>query len=133
MRVAPEIILTDDERAELVKLERSKVSSVRLAQRMRIVLLAADGMQNKDIAQQLDVGRVSLEPGESRIMEFSVPVDMLGLTGAEGVRVVEPGRVELQVGVSSADIRLRGTVDVAGEKRSLGKNWRMFSRFKLTT
>ena len=58
MRVAPEIILTDDERTELAKLVRSKLSSVRLAQRARIVLLAADGMQNKDIAQQLDVGRV---------------------------------------------------------------------------
>ena len=58
MRVAPEIILTDDERAEWAKLVRSKLSSVRLAQRARIVLLAADGMQNKDIAQQLDVGRV---------------------------------------------------------------------------
>jgi transposase len=60
MRVAPEIILSDDERTELEKLVRSKLSSVRLAQRARIVLLAADGIQNKDIAQQLDVGRVQV-------------------------------------------------------------------------
>ena len=66
MRVAPEIILTDDERAELAKLVRSKLSSVRLAQRARIVLLAADGLQNKDIAQKLDVGRVQVSRWRER-------------------------------------------------------------------
>ena len=60
MRVAPTIVLTPEEHAELTKLERSRVSSVRLAQRARIVLLAADGMQNKDIAQQLGVGRAQV-------------------------------------------------------------------------
>ena len=66
MRVAPTIILSDDERAELAKLVRSKLSSVRLAQRARIVLLAADGMQNKDIAQQLEVGRVQVSRWRER-------------------------------------------------------------------
>ena len=60
MRVAPEIVLTDKERAELARLVRSKLTSVRLAQRARIVLLAAGRMQNKDIASQLDVGRVQV-------------------------------------------------------------------------
>jgi len=74
-------------------------------------------------------GRVELEAGRSIVVTFSVPVDMLGFTGAAGVRVVEPGVFELQVGASSADIRLRGTVDVVGQKRDLGKNWKMFSGF----
>jgi transposase len=60
MRVAPAIVLTDDERAELTSLVRSKLTSVRLAQRARMVLLAADGMQNQDIAQQVGVGRVQV-------------------------------------------------------------------------
>ena len=46
MRVAPSIVLTDQERAELKKLVGSKLTSVRLAQRARIVLLAAEEMQN---------------------------------------------------------------------------------------
>ena len=66
MRVASKIILTDDERAELAKRVRSSLSSVRLAQRARIVLLAADGLQNKDIAQQLDVGRVQVSRWRER-------------------------------------------------------------------
>lgn len=69
MRVAPEIVLTDEEHAELTKLERSRLTSVRLAQRARIVLLAATGMQNKDIAQQLGVGRVQVGRWRERYAE----------------------------------------------------------------
>ena len=58
MRVAPEIVLTNEERAELSKLVRSKLTSVRLAQRAHIVLLAAKGRQSKDIAAALGIGRV---------------------------------------------------------------------------
>jgi hypothetical protein len=50
----------DEERGELTRLVRSKLTSVRLAQRERTVLLAADGVQNKDIAELLDVGRVQV-------------------------------------------------------------------------
>jgi DNA-binding CsgD family transcriptional regulator len=58
MRVAPEIILTSQEQIELARVARSSMSSVRLAQRARIVLLAAMGMLSKDFAVQLGVGRV---------------------------------------------------------------------------
>jgi transposase len=60
MRVAIEIILSDAERAELAKLARSKLASVRLAQRARIVLLAAGGHQNDEIAQELGIGKVQV-------------------------------------------------------------------------
>lgn len=69
MRVAPEIILTNEEHAELSKLACSKRSSVRLVQRARIVLRAADGMQNKDIAQQLGVGRMQVARWRERYAE----------------------------------------------------------------
>jgi len=60
LRVAPAIELTDEQQRELTRLARSKTASVRLAQRARIVLLAAQGMQNKDIADALGVGRVQV-------------------------------------------------------------------------
>jgi transposase len=66
VRVAPKIVLTDDERNELMKLVRSKLTSVRLVQRARIVLLAADGMLNKDIAQEVGVGRVQVSRWRER-------------------------------------------------------------------
>ncbi len=69
MRVAPEIILTSEERAELTKLVRSKRTSVRLVERARIVLLAAGGMQSKDIAAQLGIGRVQVSRWRERYAE----------------------------------------------------------------
>ena len=69
MRVAPEIVLTNEEQAELTRLVRSRLTSVRLAQRARIVLLAADAMQNKDIAEQLGIGRVQVARWRERYLE----------------------------------------------------------------
>ena len=76
MRVAPEIVLTDEERAELTRLTRSKLTRVSLAQRARIVLLAAQGQQNKEIALQLGVGRVQVARWRERYVQS-------GLAGIE--------------------------------------------------
>jgi beta-glucosidase len=73
-------------------------------------------------------GRVELRAGESAWVRFNVPTDMLCFTGKEGRRIVEPGEFELQVGASSADIRLRGIVNVTGSVHTLGREWRMESR-----
>ena len=56
LRVAPAVELTDEQEVELKKLARSNRTSVGLAQRAQIVLLAAQGLQNKDIAAQLGIG-----------------------------------------------------------------------------
>ena len=58
MRVGTRIELSEDERLELSQLTASRLTSVRLSQRARIVLLAADGLQDKEIAEQLGIGRI---------------------------------------------------------------------------
>ncbi len=55
MRVAPAIELLPAVRMELEKLSRRRTTPLRVVQRSRIVLLAAEGMQNKEIAQRLAV------------------------------------------------------------------------------
>ena len=45
---------------------------MRLSQRARIVLLAAQRLQNKDIAEQLGVGRVQVSRWRERYLEFSL-------------------------------------------------------------
>ena len=70
MRVATEIDLTNEERVELMKLVRSRLTSVRLEQRAGIVLLAADGFQNKDIAKMLAVGRVQVSRWRQRYQQY---------------------------------------------------------------
>jgi transposase len=69
LRVAPAIELTDEQESELRRLARSKTTSVRLAQRARIVLLCAQGMQNIDIADALGVGRVQVGRWRDRYAE----------------------------------------------------------------
>ncbi|MEF2074069.1 glycoside hydrolase family 3 N-terminal domain-containing protein [Consotaella aegiceratis] len=71
--------------------------------------------------------RVQLRPGTARRVVFSVPTDMLNFTGADGTRMVEPGLFTLMVGASSGDVRLRASVELTGEPRRLGRDWRMES------
>jgi transposase len=61
--------LTDEREVERTRLARSKRTSVRLAQRARIVLLAAQGLRNKDIAEQLGLGRVQVARWRARYLE----------------------------------------------------------------
>jgi len=72
--------------------------------------------------------RVELEAGASARVIIHIPTDMLSFTGLDGRRVVEPGEMEIQVGASSADIRWRGTIEVTGTPRTLGREWRMESK-----
>ena len=68
MRVAPVISLTDEQQRELSRLARSKRTSVRLAQRAQIVLLAAQGLHNTDIAERLSLGRVQVARWRERYL-----------------------------------------------------------------
>jgi DNA-binding NarL/FixJ family response regulator len=60
MRVAPMIQLSAEEEQKLTRLARSNTTSVRLARRARIVLLAATGLDNQAIAAQINIGRVQV-------------------------------------------------------------------------
>lgn len=53
--IAPRILLTEPERNRLEACARSRVEPLRLVQRAQIVLLAADGMLNKEIAKELAI------------------------------------------------------------------------------
>jgi transposase len=69
VRVAPSIELTDEQERELTRLSRSGRTSVRLAHRASIVLLAAQGLQNKEIAQRLGIGRVQVARWRERWLQ----------------------------------------------------------------
>ena len=60
MRVAATIVLSPEERSMLTRLARSNTTSVRLARRAQIVLFAAEGMDNTQIAERLRTGRVQV-------------------------------------------------------------------------
>src|ERR1700727_2662504 len=54
---AVEIVLSDEERAQLESWERRRTSAQALAERSRIVLAAAEGLKNTEIAERLGVHR----------------------------------------------------------------------------
>jgi putative transposase len=65
-RHATRIILTLGERAELERRVRARTSSQQAAQRARIVLRAADGARNVDIAAEVRVARHTVQQWRDR-------------------------------------------------------------------
>ena len=63
----------------------------------------------------------ALAPGGRAWVTWTVPTDLLAFTGVDGQRRVEPGTIAVRVGASSADIRLRGEVEVTGAVRLVGQ------------
>jgi beta-glucosidase len=59
--------------------------------------------------------RISLAPGESVQITFQLPVNHMAFYDRSMNFVVEPGEIEVMLGSSSADIRLRGQFEISGE------------------
>jgi len=57
MRIAPEVSITEAQRAQLKACAAARSGPVRVAERAKMILLAADGKTDQDIAAQLQVGR----------------------------------------------------------------------------
>ena len=60
--------------------------------------------------------RIGLAPGEKRTLTFDLAVSQLGFFDREMAFVVEPGTIEVMIGSSSDDIRLRGQFEIVGER-----------------
>jgi transposase len=69
MRRAVRIELTDDERATLVKWSRGKRTQVRLVHRARMILLASDDLENKEIAEELKTSQQCVGKWRKRFAE----------------------------------------------------------------
>ncbi len=52
--------------------------------------------------------RIPLEPGETKSVAFSLPIELLAYYDADMNLVVEPGEFKVMLGSSSEDIRLEG-------------------------
>jgi beta-glucosidase len=68
----------------------------------------------RPVIQLLGFARVSLCPGQTRTVTFTVHPSRLAFYDAEMRFVVEPGAFTFKVGASSADIRLEGRVELDG-------------------
>jgi len=59
--------------------------------------------------------RITLNPGESKNVEFTITPEDLSMWNTDMKWVVEPGKFEVQIGSSSEDIRLRKEIEVVGK------------------
>ncbi len=59
--------------------------------------------------------RLTLEPGASKTVTFSLPADQLAFYDTELNLVLEPGRIFVMVGSSSEDIRLTSEFEIVGD------------------
>src|ERR1041385_966668 len=73
MRIAPQITLSDELRVRLNSFSRSRSLPFRLIQRAQIVLLAAEGRQDQDIAEQLDITRQTAGRWRKRFLRQGLP------------------------------------------------------------
>lgn len=73
MRVAVPITLKDRQRKTLLRWSRSRSAPARLVVRARIVLMAAEGMRNDDIARELGVDRIAVGRWRSRFASQGLP------------------------------------------------------------
>jgi len=71
--------------------------------------------------------RVRLAAGERRRVTFRLAAEQLAFTDLDGRLVVEPGRVALMVGTSSAELPCRAEIDVVGETTVVAARTRYFT------
>ena len=72
MRVASPILLTDEQKRELGIVAASRTASVRFAQRARMILLAAGGKQDIQIAAEVGVRRQAVARWRGRFLESGI-------------------------------------------------------------
>lgn len=72
MRIAPQITLTEQDRVRLRTYARGRRVAARLAERSSIVLLAAEGKQDTEIAERLSISRQKAARWRKRFLRLGV-------------------------------------------------------------
>jgi beta-glucosidase len=61
--------------------------------------------------------RLTLDPGERKTVLFHLPANQLAFYNHDFDLILEPGRIEVLLGSSAEDIRLRGALEITGPER----------------
>src|SRR6201998_2962988 len=72
MRVARPVVLKEDVRRKLEQQSRGRSMAARVVIRSRIVLLASEGLQNKQIAEKLRIARRMVRLWRGRFLELGI-------------------------------------------------------------
>ncbi|MEO3755790.1 glycoside hydrolase family 3 N-terminal domain-containing protein [Streptomyces sp. B6B3] len=76
----------------------------------------------RPVRQLVGFARVELAAGHRGRVRFQLHADRTSFTGRAGRRIVEPGRVDVHIGGSSAGARLEGSYLLTGRLRETGRD-----------
>jgi beta-xylosidase len=80
------------------------------------------------VVRLVGYARIELDPGSSGEVCFDVAADLASFTGRDGIRIIEPGELELRLSTSSEDARFVVPVRIVGSRREVGHRRQLTSR-----
>jgi transposase len=72
LRIAPQIVLNEEQRSKLLSYARGRSVAHRLVERATIILLAAEGKENLEIAEALQISRHTVARWRQRFLNLGV-------------------------------------------------------------
>jgi transposase len=132
MRVAPAIHLDPEAEAELHKLIRRRTTSVRVVEQCRIVLLAAAGLQDKQIAERLSVAPTMAARWRCRLLAEGVTGLLQDAPRAGRTPTITPAKVAEIVAKTTQSTPPHNTqwsrstmaIEAGISESSVGRIWR---------
>jgi len=112
-----DLALTREGDAIVVEARAANVGAHEVREVVQAYVSAPAGLVTRPERQLAAFGRVDLAPGEAATVRFEIHLDQLGYTGLDGRFGVDPGSYRVRVGLSSEDLPLDGSIDVAGPRR----------------
>jgi beta-glucosidase len=94
---------------------------------VQLYLRDEEATVSRPVLQLAGFKRVTLQPGEGRTVSFRVAVEQLAFTGVDGRLRVEPGKVAIMVGSSSAALPCKAHLEIVGQTVTLERRTRFFS------
>lgn len=120
LEIAPDAIPTDGE--VVVRLRVRNAGARDGVEIVQLYLADPIASVTRPLRQLRGFARVPLAAGAAARVELRLSADLCSFTGADLVRIVEPGRIDVAVGASSGDLRLHGRFELTGAVRRTGED-----------
>lgn len=105
----------DSKGAIEISCDVSNVGAVAGDEVVQLYLHDREATITRPVQELAGFSRISLKPGDTCTLTFTVKMKQLGFYNRDMEFVVEPGKVDVMVGSSSADIRLKGEFEITGD------------------
>jgi transposase len=109
MKRAPSLCLTDEQKLRLQIWTRSRLAQVRLAERARIILLAAEGFSDKEIAAREGCDRRTVARWRARFIESGLDGIQRDAPRRVVKRRIPPEKIETVIHKTNSEVPPNGT------------------------